>query len=267
MASGKKNYFRHSFSARNNVKIQSLIDKFGLAGYFYWFALIELCAELSTDGVKTEYIYHQRTLIKELRLNKNRLNLVLTYMQSISLLSLTYTENKYALRLPNLQKYMGYYENKIEKSLPNKIKVNETKINESKINDPAQLSFSKKDEYKYLGVLSHNKLAHDAMEYLNQVTEKKYKTKSQHTDEMINKLAEDGYTIDDIKKVIDIKTQQWKGTDMEKFLRPKTLFAIENFSGYLNEEEKKPFVYDIDAQIKAIKEARELDRQSKQNSN
>jgi hypothetical protein len=132
MASGKKNYFRHSFSARNNVKIQSLIDKFGLAGYFYWFSLIELCAELSVDGIKTEYIYHQRTLIKELRLNKNRLSLVLTYMQSISLLSLTYNENKYALKIPNLSKYMGYYENKNEKKGPKESKGNEIKEKESK---------------------------------------------------------------------------------------------------------------------------------------
>jgi hypothetical protein len=137
MASGKKNYFRHSFSARNNVKIQSLIDKFGLAGYFYWFALVELCAELSVDGTKIEYVYHERTLIKELRLNKNRLNLALTYMQSISLLSLTYNENTYALCIPNLSKYMGYYETKFQSNSPKESKVNEIKRNKKKEENPS----------------------------------------------------------------------------------------------------------------------------------
>lgn len=43
------------------------------------------------------------------------------------------------------------------------------------------------------------------------------------------------YSFMDFKKVIDIKTKQWKGTDMEKYLRPSTLFQASKFDGYLNE--------------------------------
>ncbi|NCB45345.1 MAG: hypothetical protein EOM59_22360, partial [Clostridia bacterium] len=41
--------------------------------------------------------------------------------------------------------------------------------------------------------------------------------------------------------VIDKKCAQWKGTDMDKYLRPSTLFNASKFEGYLNEKviEKK----------------------------
>ena len=54
-------------------------------------------------------------------------------------------------------------------------------------------------------------------------------------------------------KVIDNKVSQWKGTDSEMYLRPKTLFSPSNFEGYLNEVSKgssnfsiKSFLGDIE---------------------
>ena len=40
---------------------------------------------------------------------------------------------------------------------------------------------------------------------------------------------------DDFKRVIDTKTAEWKGTDMEQYLRPETLFSASKFEGYLNQ--------------------------------
>ena len=40
---------------------------------------------------------------------------------------------------------------------------------------------------------------------------------------------------EDFYKVINIKSKQWLNTDMEKYLRPVTLFS-NKFEGYLNEE-------------------------------
>ena len=44
--------------------------------------------------------------------------------------------------------------------------------------------------------------------------------------------------IDDFKTVIDKKADDWIGTDMEKYLRPETLFGTK-FESYLNQPEKK----------------------------
>ena len=45
--------------------------------------------------------------------------------------------------------------------------------------------------------------------------------------------------MEDFKKVIDIKVQEWgKNEKMNKYLRPETLFGTK-FESYLNEKEEK----------------------------
>lgn len=44
----------------------------------------------------------------------------------------------------------------------------------------------------------------------------------------------EGYTLDDFKKVVDLKFDEWKATDMSKYIRPETLFG-NKFDGYLNQ--------------------------------
>lgn len=39
--------------------------------------------------------------------------------------------------------------------------------------------------------------------------------------------------MEDFKRVIDWKSSEWAGTEMEKYLRPETLFGTK-FEGYLN---------------------------------
>ena len=45
----------------------------------------------------------------------------------------------------------------------------------------------------------------------------------------------DKYTEEDLKRVIDIKIAEWKGTEMAKYLRPETLFNATKFEGYVNQ--------------------------------
>lgn len=132
MSNGKKNYFRHDFNARNDDKVNDLIEKFGLSGYFYFFSLLELQATNCAGEFQDSVTYHQRTLIKELRLHKNKLRVFLEYSKSICILNYTYTENKVCVSMPNLSKYMGRYTIKSPPNTPNKKKRKEKKVNEIK---------------------------------------------------------------------------------------------------------------------------------------
>ena len=67
------------------------------------------------------------------------------------------------------------------------------------------------------------------------MTGKCYKAKTESTRKLIRARLRDGYTVEDCKRVIDVKVSQWLGTDWEKFLRPSTLFRGTNFEGYVNE--------------------------------
>ena len=71
------------------------------------------------------------------------------------------------------------------------------------------------------------------VEYLNEKAGTKYKPSNKVTQRHINARVAEGYTLDDFKTVIDKKVTEWKGTTMEQYLRPETLFGSK-FENYLN---------------------------------
>lgn len=81
----------------------------------------------------------------------------------------------------------------------------------------------------------NKKLVSEVIDYLNEKAGKSYKTTTQKTVSLVNARSKEGFTLDDFKKVIDTKTQQWKSNaDMNKYLRPETLFGTK-FESYLQE--------------------------------
>ena len=64
-----------------------------------------------------------------------------------------------------------------------------------------------------------------------------YKSTTSKTQTLIKARYNEGFIIDDFKKVIDNKTSEWKNTDMAKYLRPETLFGTK-FESYLNQKNK-----------------------------
>lgn len=71
------------------------------------------------------------------------------------------------------------------------------------------------------------------VEYLNEKAGTHYKPRTPKTQRLIEARTKEGFTLDDFKKVIDKKVEEWKGTEMEQYLRPETLFGTK-FEGYLN---------------------------------
>lgn len=73
------------------------------------------------------------------------------------------------------------------------------------------------------------------IDYLNKRTGKKYSVKTKKTAQLIHKLLDNGFTVEDFERVIDIKCLQWLNNEkMNQYLRPRTLFS-EKFEDYLNE--------------------------------
>jgi predicted phage replisome organizer/uncharacterized phage protein (TIGR02220 family) len=70
--------------------------------------------------------------------------------------------------------------------------------------------------------------------HLNSMAGTNYKTNSKSTRRLLNARISEGHSLDDIKKVIDIKVAEWKGTNMATYLRPETLFGTK-FESYLNQ--------------------------------
>ena len=76
----------------------------------------------------------------------------------------------------------------------------------------------------------------EVVSHLNAVTGKSFKAKSNATRNPIRARLREGYTVDDCKRVIDVKVSDWgRDPKMRKFLRPETLFRESKFEAYLQE--------------------------------
>ena len=82
---------------------------------------------------------------------------------------------------------------------------------------------------KYINIYS------SIISYLNEKAHTKYRPSSSKTKTLIKARLNERFTIDDFKKVIDNKTSEWLNTEMEKYLRPETLFGTK-FESYLNQK-------------------------------
>ena len=73
--------------------------------------------------------------------------------------------------------------------------------------------------------------------YLNHSVGKNYKYLEKNLKHIIARFNE-GYTLEDFKQVIDVKTEEWKDNpEFFKYLRPETLFGSK-FDSYLNQNPK-----------------------------
>jgi uncharacterized phage protein (TIGR02220 family) len=84
----------------------------------------------------------------------------------------------------------------------------------------------------------NNNIYSVVIDYLNIKANTSYRINTKNTQSLINARMKEGYKAEDFKKVIDIKSKEWLGTDFEKYLRPTTLFGGK-FENYLNEANKK----------------------------
>lgn len=72
------------------------------------------------------------------------------------------------------------------------------------------------------------------LEYLNSKTGRAYRATVVNLGFIKARLNE-GASVDDCKAVVDRQLEIWRGTDMEQYLRPATLFNREKFNQYVGE--------------------------------
>lgn len=100
------------------------------------------------------------------------------------------------------------------------------KVNKESNNKDTMSSSNEHDRIPYLEIV----------EYLNEKTNSQYRPTAKKTQNLIKARWNDGFVVNDFKKVIDIKTAEWLNNNkMNKFLRPETLFGTK-FESYLNQK-------------------------------
>lgn len=222
MASGRKNYFRHSFNAFEDEKIQKCIELLGYEGYAYYFILIELLAKQCENEFKNPIRIHPQTLRIIWRKQTKSCKKVLTKLQQSGLFVVTFTESFIELDIPNLVKYMGKYTTKSSPNVSNKKKIKEKKIN------------IEKNDFKDQAI--------EVLEYLNAKRKevlpnsKGFKPVESNLKGIITLLKEKN-TIEEIKFVLDNKIKDPYFIDSEyKYYTPETLFRKSKYYKYNAEQ-------------------------------
>lgn len=93
---------------------------------------------------------------------------------------------------------------------------------------------SKEEERKEKEKEKRERDVTEVIEYLNARSGKQFRTNGKETRSLIRARLSSGYTVDDLKAVVDSKCAAW-GADqrMREYLRPSTLFAPKKFDEYL----------------------------------
>ena len=76
----------------------------------------------------------------------------------------------------------------------------------------------------------------EIVSYLNEKANRNYRHTTNKNQSLIKARWNEGFNLDDFKKVVDNKVNEWEGSDMSKYLRPETLFGPK-FEGYLNQKQ------------------------------
>ncbi|KZL93998.1 conserved phage C-terminal domain-containing protein [Clostridium magnum] len=85
--------------------------------------------------------------------------------------------------------------------------------------------------------IKNNNIYSQVIDYLNKAAGTKYKASNRKTKQLIKARVNEGFSLGDFCKVIDNKASEWMNTNMEKYLRPQTLFGPK-FEGYLNQRNR-----------------------------
>lgn len=109
-------------------------------------------------------------------------------------------------------------------------------INKQLTNNQQLLNKDNKVNNIYSCVDADEKIPYkEIIDYLNLKANKNFKHTTNQTKRLIKARFNEGFKLEDFKKVIDTKTSEWiNDTKMSKYLRPSTLFS-EKFESYLQE--------------------------------
>jgi uncharacterized phage protein (TIGR02220 family) len=99
----------------------------------------------------------------------------------------------------------------------------------------------------------------EVVTHLNKKAGTKYKFNSAETKKLITARRNEGITLDDFKLAINVKVQEWKGTEAAKYLRPSTLFGnkLEGYinQGLLSDNDEERIDSEIDAAVMRVQKS------------
>ena len=206
-----------------------------------WVMLLTIAGRCNANGrvFLTEDIpYTSKMLAEELNFEEGTIQLALSSMEELGMivndndfLYITGWEEHQnidgldRIREQTRKRVAKYREN--QKQLPCNVTCNDTVTEGNAIEE-------EREEEEEIDINIYSSI----INYLNKKANTRYRVNNKKTKTLIKARLNEGFTEDDFIKVINNKVKEWINTDMEKYLRPETLFGTK-FEGYLNQKEVK----------------------------
>lgn len=228
-------YFPHDTDSLSDEKIEALRMLYGNDGYAFYFILLERIYrtenfELDISDAETKQILSRKIGITEEKFEK-----MLSTALKQKCFCKEYYESNGCLTSKGIKKRADVVLSKriAAKKTYNSM-VSATETTQETYTESTQRKGKESRENKNIYLA-------EIIDYLNQKTGKSFKISSDKTKTCLNARWNDGFTeLQDYKTVIDKKCKEWlRNKDMEKFLRPETLFGTK-FESYVNEKSNKP---------------------------
>ena len=129
------------------------------------------------------------------------------------------------------------YEQPYKKQEVEKQGVENLRLEKQEVENNGQLNTDKSSKDKSINE-QLNKDIKNIVAFLNEKAGTHYRADTESTKRHIKARLNEGFTVVDFYTVITKKVNEWKGTAMEKYLRPETLFGTK-FESYLNARVKQ----------------------------
>ena len=188
------------------------------------FASLSAETKLSVEQIKRSLKNLQKTgEIKKISTNQNTLIIVTKYDDYQCFTNADNKQTTNEQQTDNMQKTNGQQTDNKRTTTNNNVK----NIKNDKNNN--NLYCSSDEEQKI------NQIINTVIEILNIETDKKFSPDTKLTRKLIQDRLNDGYSLEDFKRVIEKKCDAWKSDPvMESYLKPSILFGPK-FDEYLNE--------------------------------
>lgn len=209
-----------------------------------WVKLLTLAGKYNEQGyimLSENLPYNEEMLANEFNRPLNSVRLAIQTFQKLGMV-----EDVGALRITNWEKHQNIEGlEKIRKQTRERVRKHRKQQQLEDCNVTVTQGNATEEELEEeleleeeVNTLSSNSTVYpykNVIDYLNQKTGKHYKATTRKTKDLIKARCNEKFNEQDFKTVIDNKVTEWQGTNMEKYLRPETLFGTK-FESYLNQE-------------------------------
>lgn len=216
-----------------------------------WFKLLCLAGKQNNNGVfvlNDRIVYNEKMLAQIFRREETTVRLALETFEQFGMIEIIdgvitipnwgkhQNFDKIEKRNEYMRKYMSEYREK-QKLIANG-KANCKTNSKTNVSDAEEEIEEERDKDIKKDKRKEDRSA--IISYLNEKLGTSYRPEGKAIERLLNGRLEEGYTVDDFKKVIDNMVSEWGNDEkMQQYLRPSTLFTATHFPEYLNRKPKK----------------------------